>query len=102
MKLIIPKIIKASYPNMVNAYEINKHQNDSHFLTHGLWSKTMLGMQHVHLQLQKILSYVITKKIRRISRINISDEHKIVINSPEVHFSTKDNMQKLAKKLNYI
>jgi hypothetical protein len=32
------------------------------------------------------LSYVISKKIKHISRINISDNHKIVINSPEVYF----------------
>jgi hypothetical protein len=30
------------------------------------------------------LSYAFTKKIRHISRINISDKHKIMVNSPEV------------------
>jgi hypothetical protein len=29
--------------------KINKHQNDANLLTHGLWSKTKLGMQHIHL-----------------------------------------------------
>jgi hypothetical protein len=32
------------------------------------------------------LSYLISKKIKHISRINISDNHKIVINSTEVYF----------------
>jgi hypothetical protein len=27
------------------------HQNDSNFLTHGLWSKTKLCMQHIHLEI---------------------------------------------------
>jgi hypothetical protein len=35
------------------------------------------------------LGYAITKKIKHISRINISDNNKIVINSPEVHFGIK-------------
>jgi hypothetical protein len=42
--------------------KINTHQNDSNFLTHGLWSKTKLGMQQKHLELLEILSYAITKK----------------------------------------
>jgi hypothetical protein len=41
-------------------------------------------MQHIHLDLLQILSYAFTKKIRHISRINISVEHKIMVNSPEV------------------
>jgi hypothetical protein len=32
------------------------------------------------------LSYVFSKKIKHISRINIYGNHKIVINSPEVYF----------------
>jgi hypothetical protein len=66
--------------------KINTLQNDSKFLTHELWSKTKLGMQHIYLELSWILTYAITKKIKNISRINISDNYKIVINSPEVHF----------------
>jgi hypothetical protein len=68
---------------------MNTHQNDSNFLTRGLWSKTKLGMQHIHLELLEIFSYAITKKIKHISRINISDNYKIVINSPWVHFVIK-------------
>jgi hypothetical protein len=46
-------------------------------------------MQHIHLELLLLLSYAITKKNKHISRINISDNYKIVINSPEVHFGIK-------------
>jgi hypothetical protein len=46
-------------------------------------------MQQIHLKLLWILSYAITKKNKHISRINISDNDKIVINSPEVHFGIK-------------
>jgi hypothetical protein len=53
------------------------HQNDSNFLTHGLWFKTKLGMQHIHLELPWILGYAFTKKIKNISRINISEKYKI-------------------------
>jgi hypothetical protein len=35
------------------------------------------------------LGYAFTKKIKPISRINISDKYKIVINSPEVHYGIK-------------
>jgi hypothetical protein len=66
--------------------KINTHQNDSNFLTHDPWSKTRLGMQPIHLELLWILSHAITKKNKHISRINISDNYKILIDSPEVHF----------------
>jgi hypothetical protein len=66
--------------------KINTHQNDSPFLTHDLWSKTKLGIQHIHLELLWILSYAITKKNKHFTRINICDNHKIVTNSPEVHY----------------
>jgi mRNA-degrading endonuclease YafQ of YafQ-DinJ toxin-antitoxin module len=69
--------------------KINTHQIDPNFLTHELGSKTRLGMQHVHLELLWILIYAITKRNKHISRINISDNYKIVINSPEVHFGIK-------------
>jgi hypothetical protein len=69
--------------------KINTHQNDFNFLAHGLWSKPKLGMQHIHLELLKILGYAFTKKSKHISRTNIFDKYKIVINSPEVHFGIK-------------
>jgi predicted RNA-binding protein len=89
MNLIILKITKASHSNMRNAYKQNTHQNDSNFLTRDLWSKPKLGMQHIHLELLWNLTYAITKKNKLISRINISNKYKIVINSPEVHFGIK-------------
>jgi hypothetical protein len=46
-------------------------------------------MQHMHLELLYILSYAFTKKNKHISRINISENYKIVINSPELHFGIK-------------
>jgi hypothetical protein len=65
--------------------KINTHQNDPNFLTHVIWSKTSLGMHHIHLELLGNLSYAFTKKFKHISIINISDNHKIVINSPKVY-----------------
>jgi hypothetical protein len=34
------------------------------------------------------LTYAITRENKHISRINISDNYKIVINSPKVYFGT--------------
>jgi hypothetical protein len=89
MNLNIPKITKDSHPNVRNEFKINKHHNDSNILTHDIWSKPKLGMRHIHLELLWNLTYAITKKIKHISRINISDNYKIVISSPEVHFGIK-------------
>jgi hypothetical protein len=69
--------------------KINTYQNDSNFITHDIWSNTKLGLQHIHLELLWIFSYVFTKTIRHISRIHIYDNYKIVTNSPEVHFVIK-------------
>jgi hypothetical protein len=52
--------------------KINIHQNDPNFLTHVIWSKTNLGMQHIHLELLRNLTYAITKKNKHNSRITIS------------------------------
>jgi hypothetical protein len=79
--------------------KITKHQNDSNFLTHGIWSKTKLAMQDIHLELLKILSYIFTKKIRHISRINISDKYKIMVNSPEVHLGIKRSHAEVEQKV---
>jgi hypothetical protein len=75
--------------------KINTPQNDSNFLTHDIWSKPKLRMQHMDLELLWNLTYAITKKIKHISRINISGNYKIVINSPKVHFGIKNSMHKL-------
>jgi hypothetical protein len=58
-------------------------------------------MQHIHLELLWILNYAITKKNNHISKINIFDNYKIVINSRDVHLAFQDNMQKLDTKSNY-
>jgi hypothetical protein len=75
--------------------KINTHQNDSNFLTHSLWSKTKLGMQHIHLEVLYIFRYAFSKKIKHISRINISDKYIIVVNSLEVHFGIKRSPTKV-------
>jgi hypothetical protein len=47
--------------------KINKHPIDPNFLTHVLWSKTNLGMQHIHLEVRLVLNYLFTKKIKHVS-----------------------------------
>jgi hypothetical protein len=44
------------------------------------------------------LTYAITKKLKHISRINIYDNHKIVINSPEVHLGIKRQHAEVGNK----
>jgi hypothetical protein len=78
--------------------KINTQQNDPNFLTHLIWSKTSLGMQHIHLELLRNLSYELSKKIKHNSRINIFGNYKIMINSPEVCFDLKDSRKKLVAK----
>jgi hypothetical protein len=75
--------------------KINTQQNEPNFLTHVLWSKTSLGMQHIHLELLWNLSYVFSKKMKHNSRINISGNYKIVINLPEVCFGHKRQYAKV-------
>jgi hypothetical protein len=66
--------------------KINTQQNDPNFLTHVIWFKTSLVVQHIYLELLWNLSYEYLKKIKHNSRIIISGISKIVINSPEVCF----------------
>jgi hypothetical protein len=66
--------------------KINTQQNDPNFLTHVIWFKTSLVVQHIHLELLWNLSYQVSKKNKYNSRINISGNYKVVINSPEVCF----------------
>jgi hypothetical protein len=66
--------------------KINTQQNDPNFITHVIWSKTSLGMQHIHLELLWNLSYAFSNKNKNNSRINISGDYQIVINSQEVCF----------------
>jgi hypothetical protein len=69
--------------------KINTNQNDPNFLTHVIWFKTSLVVQHIHLELLWNLSYVFSKKNKHNSRINISGNYKIVINSPDVCLGIK-------------
>jgi hypothetical protein len=78
--------------------KINKHPNNPNFLTHVLWSKTNLGMQHIHLELPLLLGYSFTKKIKHNLRINTSGKYKIVINSSEVHFGIKRPQAEIGHK----
>jgi hypothetical protein len=66
--------------------KINTKPNGPNFLTHVIWSETNLGMQHIHLELLWNLTYAFAKKNKHNSRINISGNYKIVINSAEVCF----------------
>jgi hypothetical protein len=78
--------------------KINSQQNDPNFLTHVIWSKNSLGMQHIHLELLWNLTYAITKENKHNSRINISDNYKIVINSPELCFGKTRQYAKVGCK----
>jgi hypothetical protein len=82
--------------------KINKHPVDPNFLTRILWSKTNLGMQYIHLELPLILNYLFTKQIKHISRINNSDNFKIVLNSLEVYFGIKRPHAEVGHKNIYI
>jgi hypothetical protein len=66
--------------------KIITQQKDPNFLTHVIWSKTSLVVQHIHLELLWNLSYEILKRNKHNSRIHISVNYKIVTNSPEVCF----------------
>jgi hypothetical protein len=66
--------------------KIITQQNDPNSLTHVTWLKTSLVVQHIHLELWWNLSCAILKKNNHNSRIIISGNYQIVINSPEVCF----------------
>jgi hypothetical protein len=78
--------------------KIITHQNNPNFLTHVIWFKTSLVVQHIYLELLWNLSYEYLKKIKHNSRINISVNYKIVINSPEVCFGIKSQYAKVGCK----
>jgi hypothetical protein len=69
--------------------KIITHQNDPNIVTHVIWFKTILVVQHIHLELLWNLSCAISKKNKHNSRIIISDIYKIVNNSPEMCFGVK-------------
>jgi hypothetical protein len=78
--------------------KIITHQNDPNFLTHVIWFKTSLVVQHIHLELLWNLSCVILKKNKHNLRIINSVNYKIVINSPEVFFGIKRQCAKVGRK----
>jgi hypothetical protein len=69
--------------------KIITQQTDPNFLTHVIWFKTSLVVQHIHLEPLWNLSCAILKKNKHNSRIIISGIYKIVNNSPEVCFGIK-------------
>jgi hypothetical protein len=56
-------------------------------LLHILWPKTSLRKKQTHLELLWILIYSIMIKNKNKLGSNISNKDKIMVNSPEVHFS---------------
>jgi hypothetical protein len=78
--------------------KLNTPQNDPNFLTHVIWFKSSLVVQHIHLGLLWNLSYEFLKKIKHNSRMIISGIHKIVINSPEVCFDITRHCAKVISK----
>jgi hypothetical protein len=81
--------------------KINTQQNDPNFLTHVIWLKTSLVVQHIYLELFWNLSYEFLKKIKHNSRLNNFGNYKIVINSPEVCFDiTRQCAQVELKNIN--
>jgi hypothetical protein len=78
--------------------KIITHQNDPNFLTHVIWFKTSLVVQHIHLELLWNLSYGFSKKNKHKSRITISANYKTVISSPEVCFFKKRQCEKVGCK----
>jgi hypothetical protein len=78
--------------------KIITQQTDPNFLTHVIWLNTSPVVQHIHLELIWNLSYVFSKKFKNNSRIKISVNYKIVINSPEVCFGMTRQCAKVGSK----
>jgi hypothetical protein len=78
--------------------KIITQQTDPNFLTHVIWFKASLVVQHIYLELLWNLSYAFSKKNKHNSRINISGNYKIVINSPEMCSGLKRQCAKLGCK----
>jgi hypothetical protein len=60
---------------------------EPNFLLDILWPKTSLRNQQTHLELLWILIYTIMIKNKHKLGNNIYNRNKIMVNSPEVHFS---------------
>jgi hypothetical protein len=78
--------------------KIITHQNDPNFLTHVIRFKYSLVVQHTHLELLWNLSCAILKKNKHNSRIIISRNYKIAINSLEMCFGVKAQCAKVELK----
>jgi hypothetical protein len=78
--------------------KIITHQNDPNFLTHVIWFKTSLVVQHIYLELLWNLSCVFSKKNKHNSRIFIYGNYKIIINSPQVCIGIKRQCEKVGCK----
>jgi hypothetical protein len=78
--------------------KINTHQNDPNILAHVIWSKTNLGMQHIHLELLGNLRYVFSKNINHNSRIIIYVNYKMVIICPKMCFGITRQYAKVGCK----
>jgi hypothetical protein len=78
--------------------KIITQQTDPDFLTHVIWFKSSLVVQHIHLGLLWNLSCAILKRNKHNSRINTSGNYKIVIISPEVCFRITRQYPKIGCK----
>jgi hypothetical protein len=78
--------------------KIITQQNDPNILTHVMWLKPSLVVQHIYLELLRNLSYEFLKKIKHNSRIIIFGIYKIVINLPEVCLGMKSQCAQVISK----
>jgi hypothetical protein len=67
--------------------KINIIELEPNFLLDTLWPKRSLGKQQTHLELLWTLIYTFMIKNKHKLGNNISNRDKIMVNSPEVHFS---------------
>jgi hypothetical protein len=78
--------------------KINIHRNDPNFLTHVIWSKTSTRDATYTPRTMVNLIYAFLKKNKHNSRINISGNYKIVVNSLEVCFGITRQYAKVGCK----
>jgi hypothetical protein len=78
--------------------KLNTEQKDPNFLTHVIWFKTSLRVQHIHLELLGNLSYAFSKKIKHNSRITISVTIKLWLIHQRCALAQKDSVQNLVAK----
>jgi hypothetical protein len=71
-------------------------------LLHILWPKASIRNQQTHLELLWKLIYTIMIKSKHKLGNNISDRYKIMVNSPEVHFSITKQYPEVGLKHKFI